>query len=50
MDMSLLHNVFTVAWIDDLLVWAVAIVTGILGLVALVNAIDMVLETDGEAH
>ena len=30
---------------DDLLVWGVAVLAGIVGLVALVNALDMVLDS-----
>jgi hypothetical protein len=31
--------------LDDLLVWGVALLAGIVGLIALVNALDMVLDS-----
>ncbi len=49
MELSSWLGAFGTAWIDDLLVWAVAALAGGLGVVALVNAIEMFLESDAEA-
>ena len=46
MDFSSLVNVLNSPAMDDLLMWIVAGVAGTVGLVALVNALDMVLDIE----
>lgn len=46
MDVPALLSFFGGAWVDDALVWIVAAVAGTVGLVALVNALDMFLDTE----
>jgi hypothetical protein len=46
MELPALLHVFGNPWVDDLLVWAVAAVAGTIGLVALVNALDMFLDAE----
>lgn len=41
MEISSLWSGLGGVWLDDLLVWGVAALAGIVGLVALVNALDM---------
>ena len=43
---SLLAN----PWLDDLLVWAVAVLAALVAIVALANVLDMVLDADAEVH
>jgi hypothetical protein len=45
MEFPALLTFFAGAWVDDALVWIVAAVAGTVGLVALVNALDMFLDT-----
>ena len=49
MELSSLFGALGGAWIDEMLVWAVALMAGVVGVVALVNAIDMIMESDAEA-
>ena len=49
MELSSLFGALGGTSMDDLLVWAVAALAGIIGIVAMVNAIDMFLESDAEA-
>lgn len=46
MDISSLIGALNAAWVDEFLIWSVAAVAGTIGLVALVNAVDMVLEAE----
>jgi hypothetical protein len=46
MDFSSLVNVLNSPAMDDFLMWAVAGVAGTVGLVALVNALDMFLDAE----
>lgn len=48
MELSSLFGALGGAWFDEMLVWAVAGLAGIVSVVALVNAIDMFLESDAE--
>lgn len=48
MELSSLLDAFNGPWMSDALVWVVAAVAGSIGLVALVNALDMFL--DAEPH
>ena len=41
MELSTLLNVLDVPWIDDVIVWTVAGVAGIVGLAVVVNALDV---------
>jgi hypothetical protein len=49
MALSSLLSGLSGPWMDDLLVWAVAAAAALIAVVALVNAIDMVLDSDAEA-
>ena len=44
MEISSLWSGLAAVSVDDVLVWGVALAAGIVGLVALVNALDMFLE------
>ncbi len=46
MEISSLWSGLGSASLDDFLVWAVAVTVGIVALIALVNALDMFLDTD----
>ena len=46
MELSSLFGIFGGGWIDELLVWAVALAAGVLGLVAIVNALNMFFEAE----
>ena len=46
MEFPALLAFFAGAWVDDALVWIVAAVAGTVGLVALVNALDMFLDAE----
>ncbi|MEJ7686353.1 MAG: hypothetical protein WKG52_04780 [Variovorax sp.] len=46
MELSSLFGALDVHWIDDFLVWAVAASAGVIGLVAVVNALDMFFDTE----
>ena len=46
MELSSLVNVLNSPAMDDFLMWAVAGVAGTVGLVALVNALDMFLDAE----
>lgn len=46
MEISSLFTLFGNGWIDELLVWAVALAAGVVGLVAIVNALNMFFETE----
>lgn len=46
MDFSSLVNVLNSPAMDEFLIWIVAGVAGTVGLVALVNALDMFLDTE----
>jgi len=46
MDFSSLVNVLNSPAMDDFLMWAVAGVAGTVGMVALVNALDMFLDAE----
>lgn len=46
MDLSALVNVLNTPLMDEILIWAVAAVAGTVGLVALVNALDMFLDAE----
>jgi hypothetical protein len=48
MELSSLFGALGGAWFDELLVWAVAGLAAIVSVIALVNAIDMFLESDAE--
>lgn len=48
MELSSLFGAFDAASLDDLLVWVVALLAGIVAMVALVNAVDMFMEADAE--
>ncbi|MDP9900433.1 hypothetical protein [Variovorax ginsengisoli] len=48
MELSSLFGSLNGAWMNDALIWVVAAVAGSIGLVALVNALDMFL--DAEMH
>jgi hypothetical protein len=50
MALSSLLDVLNGPWMDEFLIWAVAIVAGTIGLVALLNALDMFLEVDAETE
>ena len=46
MELSSIWSVLSDASIDDALVWGVAIISALLALVALVNALDMFLDAE----
>ncbi len=46
MELSSLWNVLAGASIDDALVWGVAVISALVALVALVNALDMFLDAE----
>ena len=46
MEFPALLTFFAGPWVDDALVWIVSAVAGTVGLVALVNALDMFLDTE----
>ncbi|MGJ7525863.1 hypothetical protein [Variovorax sp. GB1P17] len=46
MEISSLFDSLTSAWGDEILVWAVAAVAGCICLVALVNVLDMFLDSN----
>lgn len=48
MELSSLLGLLNGAWMNEALIWVVASVAGSIGLVALVNALDMFL--DAETH
>ena len=48
MELSSLFGALGGAWMDDLLVWAVAALAAVVGIVAMVNAVEMFLESDAE--
>ena len=48
MDFSSLLAFLDGEWMDEVLVWAVAALAGGVGLVALVNAVDMFFEADAD--
>lgn len=48
MELSSLFGALGGVWLDEMLVWAVAGLAGIVAVVALVNAVDMFLESDAE--
>ncbi|WP_295981712.1 hypothetical protein [uncultured Variovorax sp.] len=48
MEFSTLFDSFTSTWGDEILVWGVAAVAGCICLIALVNVLDMFLDS-GEA-
>lgn len=46
MELSSLLGVLNGPWVDEFLIWSVAAVAGTIGLVALVNAVDMFLDIE----
>lgn len=46
MELSSLFDLFGNAWIDEWTVWAVALAVGVVGLVAVVNALNMFFEAE----
>ncbi len=46
MELASLFGAINGPWVDDALVWGVAALTGVIGLVALVNAVDMFLDAE----
>lgn len=46
MEIASLFNSLNGPMIDEVLIWVVAAVTGTVGLVALVNAVDMFLDAE----
>ncbi|MET0542640.1 MAG: hypothetical protein ABWZ88_12875 [Variovorax sp.] len=49
MEISSLFDALGGVAFDDMLVWAVALLAGVVAMIALVNAVDMFLEADAEA-
>ena len=49
MELSALMGALGGAWVDDALVWAVAILAALVGAVAFVNAVDLFMDSDAEA-
>jgi hypothetical protein len=47
MEFSSLFDSFATHWGDEILIWSVAAVAGCIGLVALVNVLDMLLDNGG---
>jgi len=50
MELSSLVNVLNSPFMDEFLIWAVAAVAGTVGVVALVNALDMFLDAETETN
>lgn len=48
MEIAALFDSLTGAWGDEILVWAVAAVAGFICLVAVVNVLDMFLDSNNE--
>ena len=46
MDLSALFGLFGESWIDELLIWVVASAAAIVGLVAVVSALNLLFETE----
>lgn len=46
MEVSPLFDIFGSSWMDDAMLWAIASAAAVLALYALVNALDLFLETD----
>ncbi|MDM0013924.1 hypothetical protein QTH87_15930 [Variovorax sp. J22P168] len=46
MEASSLLGTFGSSWMDDAMLWAIASAAAVLALYALVNALDLFLETD----
>jgi len=46
MEISSLFASFGNGWIDELLIWAIALAAGVVGLVAVVNALNMFFEAE----
>lgn len=46
MEFSSLFGVLGSNWIDEFLVWAIASAAALVGLVAVVNALEMLFETE----
>ena len=46
MELSTLSGFLNDVSLDDMLIWAVAIVAGVVALVAMVNALDMFLDVE----
>lgn len=46
MDLSSLFDLLGNTWIDELLIWTVASAAAVVGIVAIVNALEMVFETE----
>jgi hypothetical protein len=49
MEFSSLVDALTSVGADEILVWAVAAVSGCIGLIALVNVLDMLIDNHNEA-
>ena len=45
-----LSSLLASPWLDDMLVWAVAILAALVAVVALANVLDMMLESDSDAE
>lgn len=46
MELSSLLDFFSHGWVDELLIWLVAGAAGLIGVVALVNALDMFFDAE----
>lgn len=46
MELSSLFGLFGESWIDEFLIWAVASAAAIVGVVAVVNALNMIFEAE----
>jgi hypothetical protein len=46
MELSSLFDAFGSGWIDELVVWAVALAVGVVGLVAVVSALNVFFEAE----
>ena len=46
MELATLFTVLGGPWLDEILIWTVALIAGVIGVVALVNALDMFLDVE----